>query len=205
MDCENSGPTSIDARGLFPNPEGPEYFNTPDHFFARMMYPNGIEMLLFASINERIRLGDIGGSDYEAPADKVDQLFGNDVPEEIKHYSRNGIMFIGDKGRVFVNRGGLSGKAVNDLKDNPLPADAWHVYPSTDHMANFFDCVKTRKQPCTPVPVEHRTSSACHLANLSLRLKRKLTWDPVKQEIVGDAEANTWLSRPQRAPYKIEA
>ena len=60
------------------------------------------------------------------------------MPEEIKSYNRNGILFIGDKGKVFVNRGGLHGKAVDELKENPLPADAWRAYLSTDHMADFF-------------------------------------------------------------------
>jgi hypothetical protein len=77
------------------------------------------------------------------------------------------------------------------------------VYASDDHMANFFDCVKTRKQPCAPVQIEHRTVTACHLTNISLRLKRKIAWDPVKQEIVGDAEANAWQKREQRTPYLV--
>jgi myo-inositol 2-dehydrogenase / D-chiro-inositol 1-dehydrogenase len=77
------------------------------------------------------------------------------------------------------------------------------LYPSSDHMANFFDCVKSRKQPCAPVQVEHRTITACHLTNLSIRLKRKLTWDPEKQEIVGDKEARAWQSRKQRPPYEL--
>jgi myo-inositol 2-dehydrogenase / D-chiro-inositol 1-dehydrogenase len=202
MDCELSGPTSVDARALFPNPEGPEYYNTPDRFFARMIYPGGVEMLYFASINQRARFGDV--ADHETTsAEQVEQLFGKDVPAEIKNYNRDGIMFIGEQGRIFVNRGAVHGKAVEELKQNPLPADAWRAYPSTDHMANFFDCVKTRKQPCTPVQVEHRSITACHLTNLSIRLKRKLTWDPVQQQIVGDEEANAWQKCKQRAPYVI--
>jgi predicted dehydrogenase len=202
MDCERTGPTSIEARGLFPNPEGPEYFNTPDRFFSRMMYPNGIELLYFSSINKRERYGDVGAHE-ETPPDKIEWLFGKDAPTEIKKYNREGILFIGDRGKVFVNRGGVHGKAVEEMKDHPLPADAWRAYPSSDHMANFFECVKTRKQPCTPVQIEHRTITTCHLTNISIRLKRKLEWDPVKQQIVGDDEANAWLKREQRAPYQI--
>jgi len=202
MDCDLSGPVSVDARGLFPNPKGPEYYNTPDRFFSRMLYSNGVEMLYFASINERARFGDVADHEVTTP-EQVEWLFGKDVPKEIKSYNRNGIMFIGDKGKVFVNRGAMHGKAVEELRKNPLPADAWHAYPSTDHMANFFDCVKTRKQPCTPVQVEHRSITACHLTNISILLKRKLTWDPVRQQIVGDNEANACLKRKQRAPYLV--
>ena len=202
MDVELTGPTSVEARGLFPNPQGPQYYNTPDRFFSRMLYANGVEVLYFSSVNERLVYGEVEPPQPTTP-EQIAWLFGQDVPEEIKSYNRNGILFIGEKGKVFVNRGGLHGKAVEELKENPLPADAWRAYPSSDHMANFFACVKSRKQPCTPVPVEHRTITACHLTNLSIRLKRKLTWDPEKQEIIGDEEANAWQTRPQREPYRI--
>jgi hypothetical protein len=39
------------------------------------------------------------------------------------------------------------------------------------------------------------------LGNLSVVLQRKLQWDPVKQEIVGDEQAHRMMSRPQRFPY----
>ncbi len=119
--------------------------------------------------------------------------------------NRNGIMFIGDQGKVFVNRGGVYGKAFDELKENPLPTDAWHVAASDNHMGNFFACVKSREKPVSPVEIQHRTITACHLANLAVRLKRKLTWDPKTQEIIGDDDANSWQQRPQREPYTIDA
>lgn len=203
MDCELTGPVSIDARGLFPNPQGVEYYNTPDRFFSRMMYPNGVELLYFASLNERLRYGKVEGHE-EMTQEQVDALFGPGVPEEIKTMDRNGIMFIGDQGRVFVNRGGVHGKPAEELADNPLPEDAWRVPASNNHMGNFFQCVKSRRQPVSPVRIQHRTVSACHLTNLSIRLGRKLTWDPQAEQFVGDDEANTYLARKQRTPYEIQ-
>jgi predicted dehydrogenase len=202
MNCELSGPISIEARGLFPNPEGPEYYNTPDRFFSRMLYENGVEVLFFSSMNERRKYGEVQ-EHAETTPEQIDWLFGNDVPDEIKQYNRDGVMFIGDSGRIFVNRGGIHGKPVDDLKNDPLPENAWRSYRSEDHMADFFDCVKTRKQPCSPVEIEHRTISACHLTNLSLRLKRKLRWDPATQEILDDQEANAMQKREQREPYLV--
>ena len=70
-------------------------------------------------------------------------------------------------------------------------------------MANFFECVKSREEPVSPVRIQHRTITACHLTNISLRLGRKLTWDPKSEEIVGDEEARSWQSREQRKPYVI--
>ena len=150
MDCDLTGPTSVEARGLFPNPQGPEYYNTPDRFFSRMMYPNGVEVLYFSSLNERAALRRRRRARRPPRPSRSSNSSARTCPRRSRRYNRNGIMFIGEKGRVFVNRGGVYGKAVEELKENPLPADAWRVYPSSDHMANFFDCVKTRKQPCTP-------------------------------------------------------
>ena len=133
------------------------------------------------------------------------RLFGRDVPEEIKTFNRNGIRVVGEKGRVFVNRGGVYGKPAEELKDNPLSADAWRVRPSRDHMGNFFHCASTREQPVSTVQIQHRTVTACHPTNISLRLGRKLTWDPKEQQNVGDDEAKAWLRREQRAPYVITA
>lgn len=69
------------------------------------------------------------------------------------------------------------------------------------HVRNFLDCIKTRQRPISDVEDGHRVAVSCHLANLSLRLGRKLRWDPVKEEIIGDAEASKMLVRPYRKPW----
>ncbi len=118
-----------------------------------------------------------------------------------------GVLFEGDKGRIFVNRGRVSGKPVEELKDKPLPEDAMtKAYGGRkpgDHMRNFVECMRERAQPISDVFSHHRALTTCHLANISLRVGRKLNWCPVKQQIVGDDEANKMLSRPQRAGYEI--
>jgi hypothetical protein len=70
-------------------------------------------------------------------------------------------------------------------------------------MGNFFQCVKSREEPVSPVRIQHRTITACHLTNIALRLGRTLTWDPQAEQIVGDDEANAWQRREQRAPYQV--
>ena len=201
MDRALSGPTTIDARGLFPNEGRADCFDTPDRFFCRMTYADGPDLLYFSAINDKRVYGTEKGD--PTPQEKLDWIFGDNCPEEIKIYDRNGIMFIGDLGRVFVNRGGVHGKAVEELADNPLPDSAWRVSPSNNHMGNFFQCVKTRAEPVAPVRIEHRTVSVCHLTNISIRLGRPLKWDPKAEEFVGDDEANRWLSRQQRKGYTL--
>ena len=203
MDCNLTGPVSVDARGLFPNPKGPRYYNTPDRFFSRITYASGIDVLYFAALNDRPTYGDVEPHEKTTP-EKVQWLFGEDVPEEIKTMDRNGIMFIGEKGRVFVNRGGVYGKLVEELLTREEIKQLQAVDSTSDHMRNFFDCVKSRSEPASPVRIQHRTVSVCHLTNISLRLGRKLAWDPDAEQIVGDEEANAWLKREQREPYTIE-
>ncbi len=120
----------------------------------------------------------------------------------------NGVMIEGDNGRIFVNRGRLTGSAVEALEDNPLPEDAltklFKGRQPTGHMQNFFDCVKARTQPVSDVPSHVRALTTCHLANICIRLGRDLNWDPESEQITGDEEARGWQAREQRAGYEIE-
>jgi predicted dehydrogenase len=121
----------------------------------------------------------------------------------------NGILFEGDKGRFHVSRERIKGRPAEDLKENPLPEDALvKVYkgkPLTSHMANFFDCIKSGDEPVSDVFSHHRAMSTCHLANIALRLDREITWDPEAEKIVGDDEAQTFVSRTPRKGYEIDA
>jgi len=72
-----------------------------------------------------------------------------------------------------------------------------------DHVRNFLDCVRSRQDPIGLVEIGHRTASICHLGNIAMMLKRKVQWDPEKEQFVNDDEANGMLDRPMRAPWKM--
>jgi hypothetical protein len=118
----------------------------------------------------------------------------------------NGILFEGEKGNFFVTRGKLTGAAVDELKEKPLSSDTVSaVYKgkkTTNHMENFFACMKDRTDPISDVYTHHRAMTTCHLANISIRLGRKLTWDPKNEQIVGDSDANQWQAREQRKGFE---
>ncbi len=131
----------------------------------------------------------------------------------IRNDTDNGVLIEGDRGRIFVNRRKLVGKPVEDLPGNPLPEDAiakaYKGLPMQDnerkaHWANFLDCVRTRKEPISDVHSHMQMLNICHLAGISARFGRDLNWDDDKEEIVGDSEANSFLSRPYRAGYELE-
>jgi hypothetical protein len=89
---------------------------------------------------------------------------------------------------------------TNSIEDRSGSSDEQFV----QHVRNFLDCVKSRGTPISDLASAHRVSTICHLANLSLRLGRKLRWDDAKQDIVNDPEATAQLVRPYRAPWDAE-
>ncbi len=158
---------------------------------------------------------------FNVPTDfEVVYEYANGVTMTVKDTGENGILFTGDTGRIFVNRGKITGTPVEELSKRPLPREAWNVYdfdnlqrPAragkldaiVNHMGNFFDCIQSRRLPISDVHNQHRTVSSCHLGNISMRLGRALQWNPVEETFVNDAEANRWLRRDQRKGYETNA
>ncbi len=180
LGADDTGPESIEGTASHPvplkdgRPTKDNYYNTATQFNVRAKFADGAELAIVNSTPD----------------------FGN------------GILIEGDKGRIFVNRSKLTGKPVEELADKPLPEDAlvklYKGNQPTSHMANFFECVKSRKEPVSDVFSHHRAMTTCHLANICIRLGRKLQWDPKAEQIVGDEDANAWLSREQRKGYEIK-
>jgi predicted dehydrogenase len=73
-----------------------------------------------------------------------------------------------------------------------------------EHARNFLACVKSRKEPNSDLESGHRVSTVCHLANISMKVGRKIRWDAEKEQILGDAEAAATLVRPYRRPWDAE-
>ncbi len=125
----------------------------------------------------------------------------------------NELIIEGEKGRIRVNRGGLTGKLIEEINSSEADkkwldeeiAKLYRNMPLGSHMGNFFHCVKTRELPISDVYTHCNSVNACHMANIAMLLKRKVRFDPNKRQFIDDAEANQLLSRPQREPYTIEA
>lgn len=140
----------------------------------------------------------------------VDMAYANGARVRIRTSSdekANGIEFVGDAGAITVSRTKLVGPAVDQLAVQPLPKPAsgsktnFLIY----HLQEFLTCLDTRATPVSDVVSQHRSVSACHLANIAMRLGRKVTWDAEREQVLGDAEAQAMLQRPQRHPYQIPA
>ena len=116
----------------------------------------------------------------------------------------NGLQFIGEKGRIFVNREMIVSEPDEILKEKIKP-DEIHLFetPHRDHRQNWLDCIKTRQKPICDVEIGARSVTVCHLVNLAYWHNRKLNWDAQTWEFPGDAEANEWRDRPRREKYQL--
>ena len=128
---------------------------------------------------------------------------------------RMGARFEGTEGWIQFGFGGLKAQPESLLQSTIGPSEI-HLQQSLperkedvyrqylpDHVRNFLNAVKARKDPIAPVEIGHRTASLCHLGNIAIRLMRKLQWDPEKEQFLGDAEANALLARPLRPPWHL--
>lgn len=122
--------------------------------------------------------------------------------------NRFGIVFRGEKGWVYVNRGVLETQPESLMKETIGEREirlAGHDQEHQSHPWNFIECVRSRKQPLAPIEIGVRSDTLCHLSDIAVRLGRKLTWDPGSERFVGDATANRLLtSYPLRSPWRLQ-
>jgi len=125
-----------------------------------------------------------------------------DMPEN--KGPRMGGIFVGEKGKIEINRNRLASNPPELIEKAPPAADkSEYASVSHEHIRNWVDCMRTRKKTVAPATVGHRSTTICHLIDICRELGRKLEWDPVKEAFVGDTEANALRSRPRRKGYEL--
>ena len=112
-----------------------------------------------------------------------------------------GTKWIGDKGWIWVNRGKIEASDPAMLTAGWKPAIAYPKSPG--HYQEFLDCVKSRRRTLTPAETALRSATPGFLGNIAMFTGRKLRWDAVKMEIVGDEEAARLLGREMRSPWRL--
>lgn len=177
MDTEYTGPISVEAVAQFPKSG---LWNVHGDFMVKQEYENGITTYTSGGFT-------------------------------------NGIRYEGEDGWIFVSRGNYvasasdpvdqanSAKALDAsdpailrsvIKENEI-----HLYKSDEQHGNWLDCIKTRKQPISPIEIGHRACSVCLVSHIAMKIPGVLKWDPKKEKFIDNDQANSMLSRPQRAPY----
>ena len=116
---------------------------------------------------------------------------------QVKH----GIVFEGTEGWVHV--GGRPDAHPKSLLTSKIRPGEVHLTKSVNHKGNFLESIRTREETVAPVENGHRTCSACILGYIAMQLGRELKWDPERERFVDDPEADRWISKPMRAPWRL--
>lgn len=119
----------------------------------------------------------------------------------------NGILFEGTEGRIFVDRGRVTGKPIEENRQQVISEDDYVSLnkgkPVVWHMQNFFDCIREGGQPASDVESHSYAMNACHLCGIAARLGRTIKWDPTQEAIVDDELAASFLGREQRKGFEL--
>lgn len=185
LGMDESGPVEIQGEGRF---NAAKLFETPEQFSITYKYANGV---VVECRSPRSLVSELL-SDKAEPAREI--LNGKD--------EFTGCIFEGEKGLLYINRGVVRAWP-DEIFESPLKDSDVRLYASKNHHQNWLECIKSRKQPICNAAVGHRSATVCHLGNISIRTGKKITWDPAKEQIVGDAELAKWVDKPYRAPWVL--
>ncbi len=133
----------------------------------------------------------------------VEAVYANGVKLIIRKGLRFGscpIRFEGEEGWVET---GDSGRIETHPKSLLAERKFRGGYPADNHVREFLNCVKTRQQPASTADAAHHSITACHVANICVRLGRPVKWDPAKEKFIGDEEADRLRSRAYRQPWRL--
>ncbi len=152
----------------------------------------------------------------------IELLYPKNVLVTLDNKFENGLRFEGDEGWVFCTRGEekvtasdptapAGREALRPLRASdpkilsPLGGDAVRWMPSRTHHGNWLESIASNRQPIAPIQQSARSLEACAAAWISMKLKRKLTWDAATEMFAGDDAANALRHRRARKPeYDFE-
>lgn len=124
------------------------------------------------------------------------------IKSSISSKHKTGTKIIGDAGWVFVARGKLLASDNRWTRKDFDPGNK--VQASANHMADFLNCIGSRRPCIAPAETAHRSITPGHIAFVSQQLGRAINWDPKKEIAINDAEANRLLQSNQyRQPWGV--
>ncbi len=125
---------------------------------------------------------------------------GDDFPEWKQNASA--VQILGTKRMMYVGRMG-GGWQVLD-KEGEIVAQQSGKFPLENHLGNFIDCVRSRKQPNADIIEGHKSATLVHLANISYRSgSKQLEFDPETETITNNSDAQAMMSRDYRKGFEV--
>ncbi|MBM4030541.1 MAG: Gfo/Idh/MocA family oxidoreductase [Planctomycetes bacterium] len=126
------------------------------------------------------------------------------IPEEARRRLGGGYegpyLIIGTKGKLALTCGAFIWADPPGLWEGYAEFDPPH---KLGHGGDWRTCIRTREKPICNEDAAYQTEFLCHTCEIAQRLRRPLKWDPVKEEFIGDDEANRMTSKPYRAPWHL--
>jgi hypothetical protein len=124
------------------------------------------------------------------------------VPASTRLEGLFGGLFVGERGWVtsMSASGPIEAGPESLAKELKLATRNVNI-GANNHHANWFECIRTRGKPSSHEEIGHRSASLGHLTIIAYKLGRSLQWDPVKEEFIGDEQANRLRSRALREPW----
>lgn len=174
----------------------------------------------------------VSGNDYTTPVEtEAEGLFYDDIRDDAyswtaEHKYANGVRVIhmdlvtakaraeqfrfgsmasvafGTEGWIYVSRQGMRTHPESLMREVIKPNEK-RVIKSDDHRRNFLEAVRTRRQPISHIDAAANGEMVCQQADIAMRLKRKLRWDPARERFIGDEQANRMLARSMRSPWRL--
>jgi len=131
----------------------------------------------------------------------VDLRFENGVKMKFKP-GGDYTQFIGTEGWIGISRGRIKAEPASLLQIKLKPEDV-HLPQSRNHGGNLLEAVKTRVDPVSNIEDAVHSDIISHVSDIAIRCGRKVVWDPVKEEFIGDDQANRMTSRAHRPPWRL--
>jgi len=174
-DSDNTAPIDVEGTGSFYT----DIRDTPYEWTVEYTYANGVRLIHMDMVTARKR-----------------------VPQFNLIQNNGATVMIGTEGWIHASREGIITNPPS-LANERIGPDQIQVIRTNDHRRNFLNAIRTGQQPVCPLESAVRSETVAQQAYLALCLGRKLRWDPVAEEFIGDAEANRRLTRPMRSPWHI--
>jgi predicted dehydrogenase len=174
LDADHTGPLDVEGTGTFP---ADGLYDTATSWEVHHTYANGVKLIHM---------------DIRSAKKRWDQFSLGNMAS----------LFVGTEGWVYVSRQAIHTHPATLVREKFGPNDKRVIF-SNDHRRNFLDAVRTGGRTISPIEAAVRADTVCQQADIAMRLKRKLRWDPVKEQFIGDEQANRMLSRPMRSPWHL--
>ena len=171
--ADATGPVEVEGEGLFYD----DIRNVPYSWTVEHKYANGVRLIHMDLVTAKKRAWQFRGGGHAS-------------------------VMLGSEGWIYVSREGMRTHPEH-LARSVIGPNEIRVPKSDNHRRDFLDAVKSGRAPVTSVEAAARGETVCQQADIAMRLKRKLRWDPGRERFVDDEEANRMLSRPMRGPWRL--